>query len=63
MTQAIKAKKALESYYIDSDIIKLEPYMTKKGCAYGLKFQCVDLYTVKDALKSKSVRYSEIINI
>ncbi len=63
MTHAIKAKKALESAYIDCNIIKLEPFMTKKGCAYGVEFQCVNLYNAKDALDKKSVKYSEIISL
>ena len=43
MTHALKAKKALAEYFIDSEIIKLEPNMTQKGCAYGIKFNCVNL--------------------
>ena len=35
MTHAIKAKKALDSYDINSEIIRLEPHMTKKGCGFG----------------------------
>ncbi|MBQ8392644.1 MAG: DUF3343 domain-containing protein [Clostridia bacterium] len=63
ITHAIKAKKALEGLDIKCDIIKLEPYMTKKGCAYGVQFQCVNLYSAKDALDKKSVKYSEIISL
>ncbi|MBQ9704040.1 MAG: DUF3343 domain-containing protein [Clostridia bacterium] len=63
MTHAQKAKKALEKHLIECEIIKLEPYMTKKGCAYGVKFQCVNLYTAKDALDKSSVKYSEIISL
>ncbi len=63
MTHAIKAKKALEAYDISAEIIRLEPHMTKKGCAFGVEFSCVNLYTAKDALDNKSVRYSEIFDI
>ena len=63
MTHAIKAKKALESLDISCDIIRLEPNMTKKGCAYGVQFECVNLYQAKDALDKKSVKYSEIISL
>ena len=36
MTMALKAKKTLTESYIECEIIKLEPNMTKKGCAYGI---------------------------
>ena len=35
MTHAIKAKNALTDYYIDAEIVKLEPNMTKKGDVTG----------------------------
>ena len=61
MTHAIKAKKALDEYFIDSEIVKLDPTMTKKGCAYGVKFNCVNLDSVNNAFKRYSIRYTELI--
>ena len=63
MTYAIKAKKALSDFYIDSEIIKLEPSFTKKGCAYGVKFDRVNLAHAQEALRKWSIRYTELINI
>lgn len=63
MTYAQKAKKALENHLIECEIIKLEPNMTKKGCAYGVKFQCINLYAAKNALDDSSVKYTEIISL
>lgn len=63
MTIAIKAKKALNDAYINCEIINLEPHMTKKGCAYGLKFDCINMYTVIDILNSKKIKYTQIIRI
>ena len=62
MTQAIKAKKALEDNYIDAEIVKLEPNMTKKGCAYGVSFNCVNFDSAIIAFKKWSVKYTELIN-
>ena len=42
MTYAIKAKRILQEIGIDSEIIKLEPHMTHNGCAYGIKFNCLN---------------------
>lgn len=62
MTHAIKAKKALEDNYIGAEIVKLEPTMTKKGCAYGVSFNCINFDPAIDAFKKWSVKYTEIIN-
>ncbi len=61
MTYALKAQKALSNYYISSEIIKLEAHMTKKGCAYGIKFDCMNLYAAENALKEFGVKYTQII--
>jgi len=63
MTYAIKAKKALNDYYIDAEIIKLDTNMTKKGCAYGVRFDCVNLVAAQEALKKWSVKYTELIRL
>ena len=63
MTHALKAKKALDDYYIDSEIIKLEPNMTKKGCAYGVQFSAVNLNSALEAFKKWSIRYTELLRI
>lgn len=63
MTIAIKAQRALNEKLINSEIINLEPSMTRKGCAYGIKFSCMDLNLVENALKSKRIKYTEIINL
>lgn len=63
MTYAIKAKKALDDFFIESEIVKLEPHMTKKGCAYGIKFNCINKQQVEEAFKRWSVKYTEMIQI
>ena len=63
MTHAIKAKKALENSDITAEIVRLEPHMTKKGCGFGVRFSCVNLYNAKDAFDKKNIKYSEILDI
>ena len=63
MTHAIKAQRALNEYGIITEITKLEPHMTHNGCAYGIKFNCMNLYLVKDALMKKQINYTEILTI
>ncbi len=63
MTVALKAKKALNEAYIDCEIIKLEPYMTKRGCAYGIKFDCINIYSAENVLNKNRVKYTEIFRL
>ena len=63
MTIALKAKKALKEFNIEAEIIKLEPNMTQKGCAYGIKFDCFNLYNAESALSFKKIKYTEIIRL
>ena len=63
MTIALKAKKVLNEAFIDCEIIKLEPHMTKRGCAYGIKFDCINIYSVEKVLKQIRVKYTEIFRL
>ncbi len=62
VTIATKAKKALEKSNIYSEIIKLEPGMTKKGCSYGIRFDCLYLNHIKDVFLKNKIKYSEILD-
>lgn len=63
MTYSIKLNNALKEKFIESEIIKLEPKMTKRGCAYGVKINSVNLDAALNVMQSKSIKYSEIINL
>ena len=63
ITLAMKAKRTLNKYNIRSEVIKLDPDMTPKGCAYGIEFDCLSLYSVTDVLNKSRINYSEIINL
>ncbi|MBQ8545836.1 MAG: DUF3343 domain-containing protein [Clostridia bacterium] len=63
MTQAMKAKKALLNAYIDASVIKLDADLSKKGCSYGVKFDCVNLYAAENTLLKNRIQYNQIINL
>ncbi|MBQ4511024.1 MAG: DUF3343 domain-containing protein [Clostridia bacterium] len=63
MTIALKAKKVLNEAFIECEIIKLVPHMTKRGCAYGIKFDCINIYSVENVLKQNRVKYTEIFRL
>ena len=62
ITIATKGKKALEKSNIYSEIVKLDPKMTKKGCSYGLRFDCLYLNYLEDVFSKNKIKYSEIFN-
>ena len=61
MTYAIKAKKVRSQYNINTEIIKLDSSLAKKGCLYGVEFDCKNIYAVENILKNSNVNYSQII--
>ena len=38
MTQAMRGRSALEARGIPAEIVGLDPSLTGRGCAYGLRF-------------------------
>ena len=60
ITSAHMARKALASAGIVSNIVSIDPNITRKGCAYGIGFNCGDAVRVKRVLKEKGIAYGEI---
>jgi len=54
-TVAIKAQKVLSSYAIPSSIIKVEHPSSRRGCAYGISFDCNQRINVERALKNAGI--------
>lgn len=63
MTHAVKARNTLYDSGIYSEIIKLEPNMTKRGCAYGISFDCINLTLAKDALIKSKIKFTEVLTL
>ncbi len=40
ITRAYKARAQLEDMGIKCEIVRLDPSMTKNGCAYGISLDC-----------------------
>ncbi len=58
---AIRSERYLAERSIRSRIIKLQPHVTKKGCAYGLEVNCKDLPAALSFLEKARLPYSEIV--
>ena len=63
MTYAMKAKHALTDQGIPCEITSLDPSMTARGCAYGVKFNCVYESAVKNTLTKSGISYSQMLTL
>lgn len=62
MTQALRAQQVLANAAIHSSVIKLDSSLAKKGCAYGLSFQCAQYNNVRTILSSAKINVRQYIN-
>lgn len=50
LTYAIKAQKELAGAGIDARVVKLDPSLSRRGCTYGVEFDCTDGRAVRSTL-------------
>ncbi len=60
ITTAQLAKKVLKRYGIYSDIVSIDPSITKNGCSVGLSFICNDFAKVRRLLDDANISYGEV---
>ena len=61
ITNAIRAKNVLEGRGISVTIVSIDPRLTERGCAYGIRFDCADAERVKGTLDAKGVPYGVLL--
>ena len=61
MTDALRAKSALQAKGIRADVIHLDPSVTARGCAYGVSFACRETDSIKRIWDAKGIEYGEWI--
>ena len=61
LTIALKAHSALNDVGLNNKIVKLEPSMTKKGCAYGIEFFCDDYKRVRSTFSAEKISVSSYL--
>ena len=61
LTIAMKAKTALDSAALDGRIVKLDPSMTRRGCAYGIEYSCEDHKAVRSTFNTANISVSSYI--
>ena len=60
-TYAQKVRKILSNNRFSVEIIRLESQKSTRGCSYGIKFPCENLYYIKSILNQNNIEYSEIL--
>ena len=55
LTYAIKAERALANIGVLARTVKLEPGVARRGCEYGISFDCGELPRVKQTLREAKI--------
>ena len=61
LTLAMKAKSALDNIRVNGKIVKLDPSMTRRGCAYGIEYSCDDHKAVRSAFNAAKISVSSYL--
>jgi len=61
LTLAMKAHSALAGAGLDGRIVKLDPSMTRRGCAYGIEYPCENHKAVRSAFNTAKISVSSYI--
>ena len=62
LTLCIKAQRTLNENGIEALVVKLDPSFTRRGCAYGIEFDCRMAHTVRAVLSKANVRATQYID-
>ncbi len=61
VTLANKAERALRSEGIGSELVSVDPALTKRGCSYGLTVRCDMVDNIEEILNRRGISHGEII--
>lgn len=61
LTLAMKAHSVLTASGLNGRIVKLDPSMTRRGCAYGIEYSCEDHKAVRSAFNTAKISVSSYI--
>ncbi len=61
VTWAMKIKRLFDLHGISCEVVRLDPSETKRGCGYGVRFDCVHLAAAEALLHKNGIVYSQTI--
>lgn len=60
-TSAEKARRAAAVERIDSEIVSVDPSVTRHGCSFGLRLKCAELDNAIRLFDKKRIVYGDIV--
>lgn len=60
-TAAERARRAAALERVNAVIVSIDPSVTKRGCALGLRLPCEDVEQMKAVLNKKNIPYGDVI--
>lgn len=60
-TSAEHARRIAAGMKISSEVVSVDPSVTKRGCAFGLRLNCADTDELRSALDRKGVSYGDVL--
>lgn len=55
VTQAMRARRALENAGVRAEVVKADSSGTRRGCAYAVSYPCAEERRVRTALQSAGI--------
>lgn len=60
-TTAERAKRAANQERISVEIVSVDPSITKRGCAYGIRLNCAEVDSMLRLMDRKKITYGDVI--
>ena len=60
-TAAERARRAAAFEQMETEVIAVDPSMTRHGCSVGLRMRCTDVESVTKMLDRKGIVYGDVI--
>lgn len=60
-TSAEHAKRIASGMRIRADIVSVDPSVTKRGCAFGLRLSCADSDELRSVLDRRGISYGDVL--
>lgn len=59
VTQAMKARRILAEYSIPANTTKISTSQNKRGCVYGIEFNCTQMTNIRRILGNAGISFEE----
>ena len=59
-TMAERVRRLAAAERIRSEIVSVDPKLTKRGCSVGLRLPCEDVAAMKQILEKRRITYGDI---